>query len=365
MGWNLQDLLALRLLTILNPGLGGSILRLVKWILIVIAAFAVYFYFQGRAREKEILNATPMVLGVDSQTGYLSFDVNIQSGFGSNEFLSAIREKPVVLTGGIPVTISMFEPPEISDSDDKNIKRLTFGTREVVAYLKEECVNQIAEANRVIYEKIASLPKAGCTANWCGYATNPQLLTPDLYKNHACEGFTVAPDITPQCKISLSGELKSLATKASADLGEADVCHKKQSFIYTLKGSSLSRSKELESLNFREQNKALVEPAKPAALVVEDEFACLVNPGQSQKFCYECSNPNSEMGRLVCSSSELQRLDLILNASYKTHLAFSSNPEQMKADQAEWVLSTQQCPDEMCVREAFKLRISELSNNYR
>lgn len=365
MGWNLQDLLALRLLTLLNPGLGGSVLRLIKWILIVIAVFAGYFYFQDREREKEILNATPMVLGIDSQTGYLSFDVNIHSGFGSNEFLSAIREKPVVLTGGIPVTITIFEPPEVSDSDDKNIKKITFGTREVVGYLKEECVNQIAEANRVIYEKIASLPKAGCTASWCGYATNPQFLNPDLYKNHACEGFAVATDIAPECKIQISGELKRSLSKASSDLNEADACHKKQSFIYTLKGSSLSRSRELEALNFREKEKALVVQEKPTALVVEDEFACLVNPGQDQKFCYECSSPNSEMGRLVCSSSELRRLDLILNASYKTRLALSSDPEQMKADQAEWVLAVQQCSDEMCAREAFQSRISELSNKYR
>lgn len=128
---------------------------------------------------------------------------------------------------------------------------------------------------------------------------------------------------------------------------------------------ALNRSRELEALNFREKEKASVEQDKKTALVVEDEFACLVNPGPDQKFCYECSSPNSEMGRLVCSSGELRRLDLILNASYKTRLALTSDPEQMKADQAEWVLATQQCPDEMCAREAFQFRISELANNYR
>lgn len=70
------------------------------------------------------------------------------------------------------------------------------------------------------------------------------------------------------------------------------------------------------------------------------------------------------MGRFVCKNSEVRKLDLIVSSSYKTRLALSQNPEQLKAEHAEWIINAQQCQDEVCMINAYQTRLSELSSNY-
>lgn len=359
---NLQDLLILRLLTILNPGLEGAIFRILKILIVVVIVVMGAIFYSNHSKEQEILSATPMQLAIDAETGYLSFDVNKNNGFGSISFLAALKEKPLILKGGVPVKISVFSPPEISDSDDKNIKKLTFGTQEVIGYVPLSCVKQIAEANRLLYEKIQSLQKGTCSNNWCGYATNASELNPDLYKNQACLGFAVIPDVTPACAISLSGDVQSGGNYGS---GDRDACIYEQTFIYTLKGITLTRSAELEALQIRKPGQVVTaDPKSLSAIIENDEFSCLMNPYQSKDFCYNCSNPSSEMGRFVCKNSEVRKLDLIVSSSYKTRLALSQNPEQLKAEHAEWIINAQQCQDEVCMINAYQTRLSELSSNY-
>ena len=362
-GLNLQDLLTLRLLTILNPGLEGAIFRILKILIVVVIVVMGAIFYSNYSREQEILSTTPMQLSIDADTGYLSFDVSKNNGFGSISFLAALKEKPLILKGGIPIKISVFSPPEITDSDDKNIKRLTFATQDIIGYVPLSCIRQIAESNQLVYQKIQSLQKGACSSNWCGYTSNSSDLNPDLYKNQACQGFAVIPDVTPACVISLSGDVQSGGAYGSSD---RDACISEQTFIYTLKGITLSRSAELEALRFRKPEQVVTkEPKSLSAIIENDEFSCLINPEQSKDFCYNCSNPSSEMGRFVCKNSEVRKLDLIVSSSYKTRLALSQNPEQLKADHAEWIMNTQLCQDELCVISAYQTRLSELSNNYR
>ena len=69
----------------------------------------------------------------------------------------------------------------------------------------------------------------------------------------------------------------------------------------------------------------------------------------------------SRVGRRV-SGSQLAKLDLQLSDRYKTARAKAKDGDKLKADQKSWIKLVGQCKDEICVRQAYQMRLSQLQD---
>lgn len=77
---------------------------------------------------------------------------------------------------------------------------------------------------------------------------------------------------------------------------------------------------------------------------------------------FDCTKASSSLEKTICSTPSLSALDDQLAQAYKDARSRSSNPDQLKATQVDWIKSVRLCQSEVaCIEKAYKTRISELA----
>lgn len=77
---------------------------------------------------------------------------------------------------------------------------------------------------------------------------------------------------------------------------------------------------------------------------------------------FDCSKASSPFEKTICSNPSLSTLDEQLASTYRNAKDSSSNPDQLKADQVNWIKSTRACGvDVGCIQQAYKTRIAALT----
>lgn len=347
-----------------------------------IAAVPVLFIaagFHGSKTAEEIANTPPMSLETDPQTGYLRFNVNKDKDFGSYAFLSAVKDNPFVLTGGVPVFIRVYQSPEISDTADPSVKKFKFERFSEVkeSYMPISCVKEISKSNKEIYEKIQGLPGRDCAGGSCNYLIPTSAINIEDFKNKAftsaaCNGKIVdlpgkGKNISPTCVIKLDGMTENHSS------GSMDPCQPQDDMIYTIQGRSI----ELEKMyaNKLKQNEAankvesssqdhLSEDKQPFNTHVITESASTQPASAYLKInpSFDCSKAGNTAESLICTSNELATLDNQLSELYKTARANSNDQETLKSEQISWVKMSRKCADIQCLTLAYQMRISQLKN---
>lgn len=82
----------------------------------------------------------------------------------------------------------------------------------------------------------------------------------------------------------------------------------------------------------------------------------------------DCGRATSNVEKLICGNDQqlehrqLQWLDGILNQQYRLFLAKTSHPEQLKADQVNWLKHVRdKCTSTSCLKSAYESRIRRLA----
>ncbi len=76
---------------------------------------------------------------------------------------------------------------------------------------------------------------------------------------------------------------------------------------------------------------------------------------------FDCAKASNKVEKMICSSSDLARLDLQLADAYRKANAKSSDAGKLKSEQIAWIKQSRACADEGCVAQAYQARIAELS----
>ncbi len=218
-------------------------------ILAFVIMFSFYFMYSSKV-EDEIANTPPMSLSTDQATGYPKFDIRTNKDFGSNAFLSAAMRNPILLTGGVPVDMTIYGMPRFEDTADKNLKKLSFGSVRVIGYAPLQCVDALAQRNQVIHEKVKSLPGRDCTTAGCISIVDPSTINPTEFKNESCKQLAELPgdSVLPRCVISIDGE--SLTSGDIHRSTNKEGCKTVVSMIFSYTNGNLQRVKDLENLHW-------------------------------------------------------------------------------------------------------------------
>ncbi len=215
----------------------------------IFTVVVLFFFGLGHSinTNEEIAKTPPMPLEVDSKTGYYLFDVNKNSGFGTNAFYSAAMKKPVILTGGVVIHLTKNLDPQYQDTADKNLKKISFPTEKLDAYVPEDCVDKLAQTNEEIYAREVALPGRDCTTSGCIAIVEPTSIQAELFKNTSCKNLIVLNDakIFPQCNISIDGKITSTGSSTDRTTNHCKIL-KTMIFSYT---GALYRQLDLENLH--------------------------------------------------------------------------------------------------------------------
>jgi uncharacterized protein len=94
--------------------------------------------------------------------------------------------------------------------------------------------------------------------------------------------------------------------------------------------------------------------------VVFIAFIVLI-PGLSLAAGFNCEKASSAVEKIICSDSELSRMDENMTAAYKKAAASAVDPVPLSADQKLWLKNTRNaCRDASCLGKAYQERIAEL-----
>ena len=77
---------------------------------------------------------------------------------------------------------------------------------------------------------------------------------------------------------------------------------------------------------------------------------------------FDCNRASNGVERLICSDRELSKLDVELNQIYSEARVTAPDKEKLKSDQIAWIESSRNaCSDKICMVNAYKQRITEIS----
>ena len=78
---------------------------------------------------------------------------------------------------------------------------------------------------------------------------------------------------------------------------------------------------------------------------------------------FDCSKAGSPFEKAICSNQTLSSLDEKLADAYKNARASSQNPDQLKAEQINWIKSARACgTDAGCIESSYKARLAILTS---
>jgi uncharacterized protein len=87
-------------------------------------------------------------------------------------------------------------------------------------------------------------------------------------------------------------------------------------------------------------------------------FVVLVSNVQAASF--DCRKAETKIEKLICDDIELSKLDEELNTAYRSALQDSVPAAPTKIAQKQWIMERNTCGDAICLRNAYKKRISKL-----
>ena len=77
---------------------------------------------------------------------------------------------------------------------------------------------------------------------------------------------------------------------------------------------------------------------------------------------FDCANASHSVERLICASSELNRLDEEAANAYREAIKDPSTVFEVKASQREWIKETRKCADESCLQALYLDRVKFLKD---
>jgi len=232
----------------------------------------------------------PMELPKENTTGYYIFDINKNKDFSSDSLLSAAKKNPIILTGGVQITIETFSlDSEIDTGDDKNkiINLYTKNKRNLYAPI--ECILLIKEKNKKIYSRITEDNKkiySRCKSQTrdCILITEKNNFDLKDLENNSCQniielpvGFESEPTLEKNYLIDAHGNCKPKCPR--------NVENQIYSYKSTFMSSELiSRAFELEILNEDVLN--TIGALKNLDSLLFDAYECMEerNEGCAQKY---------------------------------------------------------------------------------
>jgi uncharacterized protein YecT (DUF1311 family) len=206
-------------------------------------------------KKIELNFVEPMNLPKENTTGYFIFDITKNKDFNSDSLLSAAKKNPIILTGGVQITIETFSlDSEIDTGDDKNKIINLYTKNKNNLYAPIECISLIKEKNKKIYERITDDTKK--IYSRCKSKTRDCILTTEKNKfdlkdleNNSCqniielpEGFESEPTLEKNYLIDAHGNCKP---KCPTNV-ENQIYSYKSTFMSS---ELISRAFELEILN--------------------------------------------------------------------------------------------------------------------
>ncbi|MEY4211606.1 MAG: hypothetical protein RLZ92_1987 [Pseudomonadota bacterium] len=79
---------------------------------------------------------------------------------------------------------------------------------------------------------------------------------------------------------------------------------------------------------------------------------------------FDCNKASSTAEKLICSSSQLSKLDVELNGIFKQALANAADPKQVINSQKAWIKNLRGlCSDVECMSRAYQQRLEQLASN--
>ncbi len=75
---------------------------------------------------------------------------------------------------------------------------------------------------------------------------------------------------------------------------------------------------------------------------------------------FDCAKAGTRIEKLICADAELGRLDTELGRLYAEARRSAAEPAAMKRAQRDWLRLRDRCPDNTCVADAYRARISAL-----
>ena len=108
--------------------------------------------------------------------------------------------------------------------------------------------------------------------------------------------------------------------------------------------------------------------AAPAVVVAAPVAVATVAPttGVSNSVApsFDCTKATSPAERLICSDSDLSKLDVDLNAIFADVRKSATDKKQVRADQLAWMKNSRNaCSDKQCMVKAYKQRITDLTSS--
>lgn len=93
-------------------------------------------------------------------------------------------------------------------------------------------------------------------------------------------------------------------------------------------------------------------------------LGCLTLGSTAQAASFDCSKAKSRIEKMICSNSELSKLDEELNTAYRRGMSdkYSATNSNNPFDQEEWIKARNRCPDVDCVRIEYEMRIYRLKS---
>ncbi len=93
-------------------------------------------------------------------------------------------------------------------------------------------------------------------------------------------------------------------------------------------------------------------------------IALLLAPSLAHSASFDCSKAATLVEQSICSNKQLSALDDTLSAAYKNALKTSSNPNNIRERQRNWIQSERNlCQNIICLKSVYTSRLEELSIN--
>lgn len=81
----------------------------------------------------------------------------------------------------------------------------------------------------------------------------------------------------------------------------------------------------------------------------------------AQAASFNCAKAQTKVEKIICIDAELSKLDEELNAAYKSALLDEKQADSVKQVQKQWMKTRNICLDAECVKNAYSIRINELT----
>jgi uncharacterized protein len=75
---------------------------------------------------------------------------------------------------------------------------------------------------------------------------------------------------------------------------------------------------------------------------------------------FDCAKAASLVEKMVCSDSELSKLDDDLSTAYQAVSGDSAAADQVRRDQRQWLAGRNACRDRVCIKSAYDRRLADL-----